>query len=147
MQYRNLSAIASKIGASKIGALTFGALFLSVSEALAQGVPLYPPTGADGTAPPTLLGALMQMAPMLAICFIIVWFWVLRPQEARQKAHKALLESLKKGESVVTTGGIVGRIASHEGEFVHLEIAPGVKVKILTGHIARREKDETKAAA
>jgi preprotein translocase subunit YajC len=144
MQYRNLSAIASKIGASKIGALTFGALFLSVSEALAQAVP---PQGADGTAPPTLLGALMQMAPMLAICFIIVWFWVLRPQEARQKAHKALLESLKKGESVVTTGGIVGRIASHEGEFVHLEIAPGVKVKILTGHIARREKDETKAAA
>ena len=119
-------------------------LLISATSALAQNVPAQ---GADAAEQPSLWKALMDMAPMLAVCYFIFWAMVIRPQDKKNKARKSLLESLKKGDSVVTTSGIVGRVSGQEEQFVLLEVAPNVKIKIELGCIARREKEDAKAAA
>jgi len=124
-----------------------GAVVLSglvVGEALAQAVA--PATGAPG-APPSLWGAFVQMLPMLAICYLIFYFMVIRPQETKNKQHKALLESIKRGDSVITTSGLVAKVAGVEKDHVLLEIAPNVKVKYLTNSIARLEGEPQKSKA
>jgi preprotein translocase subunit YajC len=94
---------------------------------------------------PSLFGALVQMLPMLAICYLIFYFMVIKPQESKNKKHKELLEALKKGDSVVTTSGIIGKVSGVEGDHVALEISPNVKVKFLRSHIARFEVEPQKA--
>lgn len=69
-----------------------------------------------------------QMAPLLLI-FIIFWFLLIRPQQQRMKQHKAMIEAVKKGDSVVTGGGLLGKVTKVEGDTVEVEIASGVKVK------------------
>jgi preprotein translocase subunit YajC len=134
MNYRHFSKL-----------LTLAALFvISIADAFAQEVPAQ---GADAAGQPSLFKAFIDMAPMLAICYFIFWLMVIRPQDKKNKERKTLLESLKKGDSVITTSGIVGRVSAQEEKFVVLEIAPGVKIKIELGCIARREKEEAKAAA
>ena len=63
------------------------------------------------------------------------------------KKHKELLDSLKRGDSVVTTGGLIGKVASVDKEVVTIEIAPNVKVKIAQANIVGLEKGESKAEA
>jgi preprotein translocase subunit YajC len=104
-----------------------------------------PPTA--GEQQPSLMQSLISMLPMLAICYLIFWVMVIRPQESKVKKHKALLESLKRGDSVITTGGIIGRVSSVEKDGVLVEIAPNVKVKFAQSHILGLEKGESKAEA
>lgn len=96
---------------------------------------------------PGFMESLVGMLPMLAICYLIFWVMVIRPQESKVKKHKQLLESLKRGDSVVTTGGIIGRVSSVEKDSVMVEIAPNVKVKFSQSHIVGLEKGDAKAEA
>jgi preprotein translocase subunit YajC len=96
---------------------------------------------------PSFIQSLVSMLPMLAVCYLIFWVMVIRPQDTKVKKHKQLLESLKRGDSVVTTGGIIGRVASVEKDAVLVEIAPNVKVKFAQSHILGLEKGESKAEA
>lgn len=96
---------------------------------------------------PGFMESLVGMLPMLAICYLIFWVMVIRPQESKVKKHKQLLDSLKRGDSVVTTGGIIGRVASVEKDAVLVEIAPNVKVKFAQSHIVGLEKGDVKAEA
>jgi preprotein translocase subunit YajC len=98
-----------------------------------------PVAGAPGAEAPSLFGALIEMLPMLAVCYLIFYFMVIRPQETKTKQHKALLESMKRGDSVVTSSGIVGKVSGIEGDHILLEVAPNVKVKFLRQHIVRLE--------
>lgn len=115
----------------------------SASMAVAQA----PAAAPAGGPAPTLWGAFVQMLPMLAICYLIFYVMVIRPQEKKVKQHKSLLESLKRGDSVVTSSGLVGRVAGVDKEYVLLEISPNVKVKIIQSHIARLETEAQKAQA
>lgn len=96
---------------------------------------------------PTIGGAFIQMLPMLAMVFMIFYFLVLRPQQAKLKAHQELLAGLKRGDSVVTTGGIMARVAGVEEDHVLLEIAQGVKIKVQTSHITAALKAEAKSGS
>ena len=62
--------------------------------------------------------------------FALMYFLLIRPQQKRAKDHKKVLSELKKGDEVVTNGGIVGKISSVDETFVDLEIASGVTVKV-----------------
>jgi len=62
--------------------------------------------------------------------FALMYFLLIRPQQKRAKDHKNLLEALKKGDEVVTNGGVVGKVTSVEESFAALEIAEGVIVKV-----------------
>lgn len=63
---------------------------------------------------------LMQFLPLI-LMFVIFWFLLIRPQQKRAKAHKQMLSELKKGDWVVTSSGIIGRIMSIDNEQVLLQ--------------------------
>ena len=62
--------------------------------------------------------------------FVVMYFLLIRPQQKRAKDHKNLLKTLKKGDEVVTNGGVVGKVNSVDESFAALEIADGVVVKV-----------------
>jgi preprotein translocase subunit YajC len=59
------------------------------------------------------------------------YFLILRPQQQRAKAHQAAINAVKKGDSVVTAGGVVGKVTKVEDRFVELEVAPTVKIRVV----------------
>lgn len=80
-------------------------------------------------------GAFMNFVPLIFM-FAIFYFLLIRPQQKKAKEHKALLEGLKKGDAVVTAGGIHGRVTALDENVVTLEVATGVNIKVNKGHIA-----------
>ena len=77
---------------------------------------------------------LMSLLP-LVILFVVFWFLLLRPQMKRAKEHRELLGKLQKGDEVVTSGGMAGRIEDLSDSFVTVEIADKVSVKVQRGAI------------
>lgn len=71
---------------------------------------------------------LIELAPLL-ILFVVFYFFLIRPQMKRQKEHRKMVEALAKGDEVVTSGGVAGRITEVGEGFISLEIAKGVEVK------------------
>lgn len=96
--------------------------------AFAMGTP--PGGGAGGGQ-----SALTSMIP-LVIMFGIFYFLLIRPQQKKAKEHKALLEALKKGDQVITAGGMHGKITAVEDTVVTIEVANNVNIKFNKGHVA-----------
>lgn len=87
-------------------------------------------------APATGQGGLIgMMAPML-IVFAIFYFLMIRPQQQQQKKHKAMIEAIKKGDEVITRGGMIGTIYGIADNVVTLEVENGVRFKMLRDQIA-----------
>lgn len=79
---------------------------------------------------------LVQFAPFIAI-FAIMYFLILRPQQRRAKEQKALVQGARRGDTVVTSGGLIGRVTKSTDENeVELEIAPNVRVRLARSGIA-----------
>lgn len=85
--------------------------------------------------------ALLSLVPFVLI-FIIFYFLLILPQQRRQKKLREMLNALKKGDKVVTTGGIWGTVTNLGKETVTLQIADNTKIKIQRDHIARLRSDE-----
>jgi preprotein translocase subunit YajC len=74
---------------------------------------------------------------MMALIFVVFYFLLIRPQQKKVKAHKEMLGALKRGDRVVTAGGIIGTVAKIPGDSeVTIEIAEGVRVKVMRGTIS-----------
>jgi len=95
-----------------------------ISDALAQ-------TAGTGAENP-----IMGFLPFILI-IAVFYFLMIRPQQKRVKEHKAMVEALRRGDSVITAGGLVGKVSKviDENE-VELEIADGVKVKVIRSTIS-----------
>ena len=91
---------------------------LFVNEAWAQA-PSAAPGGLD----------LMSMLPIL-LMFVVLYFLMLRPQMKRQKEHKALLDSLQKGDEVVTGGGMLGKVSKLTDNYVSVEVSDKVEITV-----------------
>nr|WP_143267522.1 preprotein translocase subunit YajC [Aquimixticola soesokkakensis] len=78
----------------------------------------------------------MQFAPLIAI-FAIMYFLMIRPQQKKAKEHKAMIEAVRRGDQVVTAGGLIGKVSKvkEDGE-LEVEIAEGIKVRVLKGTLA-----------
>ena len=74
-------------------------------------------------------GALMQFLPLVLI-FVVFYFLLIRPQSKRAKEHTAMIAALENGAEVVTSGGILGKVVELGDQFLTVEIADGVKVKV-----------------
>jgi len=74
----------------------------------------------------------MNLPPELFLIamFVLMYFLLIRPQQKRAKDHKGLLKALKKGDEVVTNGGVIGKITAVDESFAEVEIASGVIVKL-----------------
>ena len=86
------------------------------------------------------MAAFQQIIP-LVFMFAIFYFLLIRPQQKKAKEHKALLEAMKKGDNVITAGGVHGRVTTVENDLVTLEIANNVNIKITKSYIAAIKKD------
>ena len=80
-------------------------------------------------------GGFGQFLPLILI-FVIFWFLLIRPQQKKVKEHQAFIGALKKGDTVVTNGGIHGVITGLTDTVVTLEIADGVKIKLSRPNVA-----------
>ena len=80
-------------------------------------------------------GGLTQTFLMIGMFVAIFYFLLIRPQQKKQKEHQAMISKLAAGDEVVTTGGIVGRIAEITDNFITLEIAEGVRIKVQRFHV------------
>lgn len=89
-----------------------------ISDALAEA-PAAAPPGGEGLPLIFLIGM-----------FVILYFFMIRPQVKRQKEHKKLVESLKKGDEVQTMGGLVGKITEVGENFVKVEVADNTVVTV-----------------
>lgn len=110
-------------------------MFITPAYAQAAG-------GAGGAA------SFTQFIPLILI-FVIMYVLMIRPQQKKMKEHKAMVEALRRGDMVVTQGGIVGKVSKvkEDGE-LEVEIADGVKVRVIKGTIAQvLSKTEPAAAA
>ncbi len=90
---------------------------------------------ANGAAPAGAAGFFIQIAPLLFI-FVIFYFLLIRPQQRRAKQHREMIDAVKKGDTVVTGGGLIGKATRVEDGEVEVEIAPNVRVRALKGTLA-----------
>lgn len=99
-----------------------------IGLAFAMGTP---PGGATGGGQ----SAITSLIP-LVIMFGIFYFLLIRPQQKKAKEHKALLDALKKGDQVITAGGMHGKITAVEDSVVTIEVANNVNIKFNKAHVA-----------
>ncbi|MGB9598906.1 MAG: preprotein translocase subunit YajC [Myxococcota bacterium] len=81
-------------------------------------------------------GGILEMLFPLLIVFAIFYFLMIRPQQKQMKQHKQMLDNLKRGDNVITNGGIIGRIYQINGNLVMLEVADDIRIKVLKNQIA-----------
>lgn len=81
-------------------------------------------------------GGLISLLPLVVI-FVVFYFLLIRPQQKRAKQHREMVAALKKGDEVITGGGILGKIIDADDNFVTVEIASGVSVKVQRQSVAQ----------
>ncbi len=74
---------------------------------------------------------------MMAVMIAIFYFLLIRPQQKQKKLHAEFLKNLKRGDQVVTSGGVFGRITGITDIFVTLEVAENVNIKVMKGNVIR----------
>ena len=96
--------------------------------------PAYAAT-AGAAAPTGAAGAFVSFAPLLLI-FVIFWFLLIRPQQRLMKQHRAMVDAVKKNDTAVTTGGLIGKVTRVDEAEVELEIAANVRVRVVKGMLS-----------
>lgn len=94
--------------------------------AQATGAPAGPASGAAG---------FLGLVPFVLI-FVLFYVMMILPQQRQKKKHQQMLDALKKGDRVVTTGGMIGAVTNIHNDLVTLQVAENVKVKILRGAVS-----------
>ena len=89
-----------------------------------------------------LTQAIMSFMPLIMI-FVIFYFLLIRPQQKKQQQHQQMLQNVKRGDQIITTGGLYGTIESIDEKTIQLKIANQVKVKLLRSAIAGVQTGET----
>lgn len=109
------------------------AMFITPAYAQAAG-------GASGG-----IAQFLGLAPLFLV-FIVFYFLMIRPQQARAKALQAMIAGVKKGDSVVTSGGILGRVTRVEELYVEVEIAANTRVRVVKATLSEVTNPNSKPA-
>ncbi len=80
---------------------------------------------------------IMQFLPLIVL-FAIFYFLIIRPQQKAQKEHKAMLESLSKGDKIVTTGGLIADVVKPEEDFIKIKLNDDTIVKLDRAYVAKK---------
>lgn len=112
---------------------------MSSSTLLMQATP------AGAAEPSGTASILMGIVPWLLI-FVIFYMLMIRPQQRRVKEHQAAINAVKKGDEVVTGGGIRGKVTKVTDDEAEVEIAPGVKIRVIKSTISTVLSPNTKPA-
>jgi len=87
----------------------------------------------------------VQLFPLLLI-FVVFYMFLIRPQQKRAKEHEAKINAVQKNDDVVTAGGLMGKVTKVADDYVEVEIAPNVRVKVVKSTIANVQSRGAKAA-
>lgn len=115
------------------------AAFLSFASAAFASPEAATDVNANATASP-----IMGLLPMVLI-FVIFYFLMIRPQQKKYRLHQDMLKSVKRGDKVMTGGGIIGTVVKVEEDLVQVEIAPTVIVQVARPTITELFDQESKA--
>lgn len=80
---------------------------------------------------------LMQLLPLIVL-FAIFYFLVIRPQQQQAKKHKEMVASLKKGDKIITSGGIIAEVVKPEDDFIKVKLNDVVEVKLSKDYVAKK---------
>lgn len=81
--------------------------------------------------------AFAQFIPLILI-FVIMYFLLIRPQQKKLKEHKAMVEALRRGDQIVTQGGLIGKVAKvKDNDEIEVELTEGVKVRVVRSTVAQ----------
>lgn len=124
-----------------------------LGNVLAQAAPPSPVPGTGTTQAPSQPGlqgcfssqGLIGMAPFILI-FVVFYFLLIRPQNKKQRELQNWLKSLKKGDDVVTSGGVIGRITGLTDNVITLEVQEKVRLRVLRGSITGKAPGTVAAA-
>lgn len=84
----------------------------------------------------------IQIMPFLLI-FVIMYFLIIRPQQRRLKEHREMVASVRRGDTVVTAGGLIGKVSKVDEGEIQVEVAQGVRLKVVRSTISEvRSKNE-----
>ncbi len=83
---------------------------------------------AGGAAPSGGFANLIQFTPIL-LMVVIFYFLLIRPQQSRAKQHRAMLDALKRGDTVVTGGGLIGKVIKVDGDEIEIELGASIRVR------------------
>ena len=96
-----------------------------ISNAFAQTAPAPAAAPASGMA-----GLLSGPLPLLILMLVVLYFITIRPQMKKQKEHRAMVDALAKGDEVMTSGGLMGRVTALSDNAISIQIAAGVEVQM-----------------
>ena len=116
-------------------------MLLTLAQATTGGGADAGPLGACGG------GGGMQSIVFMLLMFAVFWFILIRPQQKRAKEHQAFLTALKKGDEVVTRGGVIGRVSGVADNVVTLEVQEKVRVRVLKSYIEGRHAGSAPSTA
>ena len=100
---------------------------------------------ASGAAPSGGAGFFVQMAPLLLI-FVIFYFLLIRPQQRRMKQHQQMIDAVKPRDVAITSGGLIGKVTKVDEFEVELEIATGMRVRVIKTMLSEVRPHGAKAA-
>lgn len=103
---------------------------------------------ATGGAAPAAGGAGVFMAQVfpLVLIFVIFYFLLIRPQQKRMKQHQAMIGAVKPRDTVVTSGGLIGKVTKVDEQEIEVEVATGVKVRVVKSMLSDIRPHGAKAA-
>ena len=104
-----------------------------------------PAHAAAGAVPSGTEAFLVQVAPLVLI-FVVFYFLLIRPQQKRMKSHQAMVQSAQIRDTVITNGGLIGKVTKVDENELEIEIAQGVKVRVVKSMLADIRKHGAKAA-
>lgn len=96
--------------------------------------PAYAQAAGSAASQGSAAGSFLSIAPLILI-FVAFYFLMIRPQQKRMKTLQNAIGAMKKGDTVVTGGGLVGKVVSVDDQYANVEIATGVKVKVVKATI------------
>ena len=121
------------------------AFMASVLDHLFLASTAFAQTAAAGAQPKG--PSIMEMLAMPVGFLLIMYFFIIRPQQRKAKEQQDLVNGLKPGDEVVTTGGIIGKVRSVAESFVTLEVSHNTSIKVLKAHVTAMTKATNAAAA
>lgn len=121
--------------------MSYRVVLVLVLAAMAIALPAH--AAAGGGAGPSLVGQLLFLIPLI----LIFYFLLIRPQQQQRKRHQQMVENIKRGDTIVTSGGLIGKVVKVADDELTIELADGVRVRSLRAMTADvRSKSEPVAA-
>lgn len=83
----------------------------------------------------------------MGLVFAIFYFLIIRPSQKREKNRQALLSAIKPGDTVVTVGGLVGKVTGTSERYIVMEISPKVRVRVLRANVSGKDEEASQPAS